>query len=78
MDEGEVVDMAYIDFSNGFGVVSLHLLLDKLQLLGFDPILISWIKSILIGRSMSVSVSGTSSLSMPVTSAVPQESVLGR
>ena len=30
-----------------------------------------------MGRSMSVSVFGTSSLSMPVTSAVPQGSVSG-
>ena len=77
MDEGKVVDMAYLDFSKAFDVVSHLLLLDKLQLLGFDPIVISWIKSFLIGRTMSVSVSGASSLSMPVTSGVPQGSVLG-
>ena len=71
------MDMAYLDFSKAFDVVSHLLLLDKLQLLGFDPIVISWIKSFLIGRTMSVSVSGTSSLSMPVTSGVPQGSVLG-
>ena len=68
MDEGKVVDMAYLDFSKSFDVVSHLLLLDKLQLLGFDPIVISCIKRFIIGHSMSVSVSGTSSLSMPVTS----------
>ena len=60
------MDKAYLDFSKAFDVVSHPLLLDKLQLLGFDSIAISWIKSFLIGRTMSLSVSGTSSLSMPV------------
>ena len=63
MYEGKVVDMSYLNFSKAFDMVS-HLLLNKLQLLGFDPIVISWNKSFLIGRSMSVSVSSTSSLSM--------------
>ena len=75
VDEGEVVDIAYLDFSKAFDVVSHLLLLDKVQLLGFDPIVISLIKSFLIGHSMSVSVSGTSSISMPVTYGVPQGSV---
>ena len=68
----KIVDMASLDFSKTFDVVS-HLLLDKLQMLGFDPIVISWIKSFLIGRT--VSVSGTSNLSMPVASGVPQGNV---
>ena len=75
MHEAKVVDMAYIDFSKAVDMVSHLLLLDKLLLLGFYPIVISWIKSFLKGRTMSVSVSGTSSLSMPVTSGVPQGSV---
>ena len=72
VDEGKVVDMVYLDFSKAFHVVSHLLLPDKLQLLGFCPIVILRIKSFLIGRTMSVSISGTSSLSMPVTSGVPQ------
>ena len=54
MDERKVVDMAYLYFSKAFDVVSHLLLLVKLQLLGFNPIVISWIKSFLIGRTMSV------------------------
>ena len=76
MDEGEVVDIAYLDFSKAFDAVSHLFLLVYPQLHGFDPIVISWIKSFLICRTMFVSVSGTSSLSMPVTSGVPQRSVL--
>ena len=50
MDEGQVVDMVYLDFSKAFDVVSHLLRLDKLQLLCFHQIVISWIKSFLIGR----------------------------
>ena len=64
-------------FSEAFDVVSHLLLPDKLQLLGFYPIVISWKKKFLIGRTRSVSVSGTSSLSIIVTSRVPQGSVSG-
>ena len=73
----KVVDIACLNFSKAFDVVSHLLLLDQLQLLGFDPIVISWIQSFLIGRKISVSVSVTSSLSMPVTARAPQGSVLG-
>ena len=65
------------NLSKAFDAVLYLLLPDKLQLLGSDQIVISWFKSFLIGRRMSVSVSGTSSLSLPVTSGVPQRSVLG-
>ena len=70
-------DRKLYQFIASNGVVSHLLLLDKLQLLGFDLIVISWFKSFLTGCTMSVSVSGTSSLSMPITFGVPQGSVLG-
>ena len=69
------MDMAYLDFSKAFDVVS-HFLLDKLQSFGFNPIVSSWIKSFRIGRTMCVSVSGNTSLSMLVTPGVSQGSVL--
>ena len=70
VDEGKVVNMAYLDFSKAFDVVSQLLLLDKLQLLGYDPIVISWFKTFLVVQSMSVPVSDTTKLFMPVTSGV--------
>ena len=77
MDEGKVMDMAYLDFSKAFYVVSHFFLLDKLQLIGLDPIVSSWIKSFLIGRTMSASISDTTSLSIPVTSGFLQGFVSG-
>ena len=41
VDERKVVDKTYLDFSTTFDLVSHLLLLDKLQLLGFDLIIIS-------------------------------------
>ena len=64
--------MAYLEFSKDFDVVSHLLLQDKLQMLGLNQIIIQFIKNFLIGRTKYVSVSGTSSLSIPVTSRVPQ------
>ena len=55
----------------------MHLLIEKLQFIVFDPIVISRINSYLICRTMYVSVSGATSLLMPVTSSVPQGSVKG-
>ena len=66
VSEGKVVDMAYLDLSKAFDVVAHLLLLDKLYLLSFDLIVTS-----------SVSVSGTTSLSMSVTYEVLQGSVWG-
>ena len=75
---GRRTSMTYLDFSKAFDVVSHLPLLDKLQFLGFDTIVISWIKSFLIGRTLSVSVYDTSSFSLSVTSGVTQGSVLGQ
>ena len=69
--------MAYLDFPKAFDVVSHQLLIEKLRLLGFDETIVKWIKSFLAGRSMSVTMSGSSSSTKPVTSGVPQGSVLG-
>ena len=68
----------YLDFSKAFDLVCHSLLLDKLQLLGFDSFVVRWVKSFLIDRNMSVSVDGDFSSSRRVTSGIPQGSVLGQ
>ena len=75
--EGNVVDVAYLDLSKAFDVVSHSVLLAKLSALNFHPGIIRWVSSFLAERSMSVVVSGSVSTSRDVTSGVPQGSVLG-
>ena len=55
-DEGEVVDMAFLNISRAFDGVTHPLLLHKLQLFGFDPIIILWFR-ILPNRLRNVCVS---------------------
>ena len=77
VDKGLIVDVIFMDFSKAFDRVSHSLLISKLRLLGFDGKLVDWIESFLVGRTMSVSVSGKLSSVRNVSSGVPQGSVLG-
>ena len=77
VDKGFIVDVIFLDFSKAFDLVSHTLIVTKLRLLGFDDALVNWIRSFLVGRTMSVSVSGKLSSERSVTSGVPQGSVLG-
>ena len=77
VDAGAVVDVAYLDFSKAFDLVSHRLLVDKLHSIGFDRHILGWIRDFLSGRCMSVQIRGERSPTCPVASGVPQGSVLG-
>ena len=57
-------------------LVSHSLLLEKLSLLRFGDEVMSWVRSFLVGRSLSVMVDGVGSSERAVGSGVPQGSVL--
>ena len=75
---GFSVAAVLFDFAKVFDVVSHHLLLGKLRLLGFCNPLIDRIADFLIVCVMRVSVSSICSSLMDVRSGVPQGSVLDR
>ena len=67
----------YLDFSKAFDSVSHATLLAKLRLFGIGGSLLSLLSSYLTNRVQRVKLNNITSASLPVTSGVPQGSILG-
>lgn len=77
INERSQVDVIFMDYSKAFDRVPHDKLVQKLNLLGLNQVLISWICSYLEGRMQYVSCNKVCSPPLAVYSGVPQGSVLG-
>ena len=70
-------DIVYLDFTKAFDSIPHSKLLIKLWQIGITGLVWQWFKCYLSNRCQFVSISGKMSSSLPVTSGVPQGSILG-
>ena len=76
-DKNIQTDLIIMDFAKAFDKVPHNRLLYKLKFFGVSDQAANWIKSFLSNRTQTVMLENHSSDNIPVTSGVPQGTVLG-
>ena len=77
LDEGDAVDILYLDFSKAFDKVQHQRLIGKMRHLGIGGRILDWVEAWLSNRMQRVVLNGQQSNMIPVPCSVPQGSVLG-
>ena len=77
LDQGDYAVSIFLDLSKAFDTVNHSILLSKLSFYGIQKPHIDWFKSYLNKRKQRVFVNGNISDTMPISSGVPQGSILG-
>jgi len=77
VDEGDSVDILYLDFAKAFDKVPHQRLVEKLKGKEIDKRVVSWINNWLSGRTQKVCIKGEKSDDSNVESGVTQGTVLG-
>ena len=77
VDQGEMVDVVFLDFAKAFDKLPHQRLLLKVASLDIGGKLFDWISSWLLNRTQRVCINGIVSVWKLVLSGIPQGSVLG-
>ena len=77
LDSGGQTDVIYLDMAKAFDRVPHEKLMYKLEMFELRNPLLAWIKDYLTNRHHRVIIEGTTSDWKPVTSGVPQGSIIG-
>ena len=77
IEKGHDIDVVYLDFKKAFDSVPHERLLNKLSAYGIQGNILNWTRSFLTNRIQRVRVGSAISPPKPVTSGIPQGSILG-
>ena len=77
LDKNKQTDVLYLDFAKAFDTVDHATLIEKLKWYGVTGQLLGWFSDYLLDRSQRVVIDGEASVRLPVTSGVPQGSLVG-
>lgn len=76
-ENDKITAVVMLDLSAAFDVVDHDIMIQKLEILGFEESVISWLRSYLSGRSQQVCIEGSLSDPLFLEAGVPQGSILG-